>query len=1006
MNIKLTVSAFIVFSMIAASFALIGPPGVSDFSSSKVAGDFISSTELNPFAGNVTIYQNGSLSTSGAPISVSGHSYTLSGNILGSLKFEATKSTLNGAGYTITGDHGILPALTVSNASGVKISDLTVTSNNNTSSAVMLVNTSMDQFTDINVSAAFQGIEILNYTSAINISDSRVSVGKGSLIASGDILAGAQIGPDNILGIGNHSNNISIYNDVLVNTGGLYGVLFNSPNSTLKDSSISIIGKNNSKTGGSAVFISLQNYTTVSNNSISARNVSLGAGFGGTVLGTTSSTGDQFNGNSLKIVSPSYGGFGGVFVFAIKANLSMRDNNIYAQNLPANYSLAESFLGNFNFTGNSMEIVNSSNSMPVIACGINSSIDSNSIVYSRNSSMTTNSAIIIGSTNFNINNNSINVNKGGNSSVIHVFQIGKASKMDSISNNRIVSLNSSGMGIDFAGSNTTISGNSIGMSGSEPNGIVFSGTGMTVSGNIVNLNTSKSSTGIGDFNEGSGVYNSTVTGNSINLTGNQTGQMFGMYFEYNVKNLTVSSNFMTSNGIKFDGMLFSGSSNSNISISRNSIVYDYKSRGLFKGLGISNFKNALINGNNIMSRGYAGLGINSYALSLGFLYNMVVSNNTVEGVNTSLSMEFAINVTVYGNYFLNQYEALDIGLLLNATFYHNNFENFTVAGEISGLYSVSFNASYPAGGNYWSNYTGVDHYRGPGQNIPGSDGIGDTPYYLNATVKDNYPLMKPWTRPEAVFRASGLLPGQAWSVTFNGKTVTSKQDVISFAILNGTYQNYSYSVGTIAGYRGGGQSGEMDYTGSGFMENVTYAHKFNVTFKETGLPSGTQWAFKLNGTVINVTASSYTLSAYNGTSFSYTIENSNLYYSNISSGSFTLSGYNVTVFIEYLHFSYIHGTLSPSETSIIINGVNYGMYNGSYNISLEAGSYVVEFEHSGYRNAYANVSLNAGEIYSENISLVSAGKPGSSLIYIGAAAGAIVVVAALGSYFVLRRTRK
>ena len=94
------------------------------------------------------------------------------------------------------------------------------------------------------------------------------------------------------------------------------------------------------------------------------------------------------------------------------------------------------------------------------------------------------------------------------------------------------------------------------------------------------------------------------------------------------------------------------------------------------------------------------------------------------------------------------------------------------------------------------------------------------------------------------------------------------------------------------------------------------------------------------------------------------------------------------------------------ETSIIINGVNYGMYNGSYNISLEAGSYVVEFEHSGYRNAYANVSLSAGEIYSANISLVSAGKPGNSLIYIGAAAGAIVVVAALGSYFVLRRSRK
>ena len=1005
MNIKLIVSALIVFSMIATSFAVIGPQGFSDLSTSKVASEIIGSSEVNIFAGNVTIYHNGSLSMPGAPISVSGHTYTLSGDITGSLKVEASNSTLNGNGYTISGNHGILPSLTVSNSSGVSVSDLTVTSGNNTSIAVMFFNTSMDQLTDVNISAAFQGIEVSNYTSAINISDSRVTVGKGSLVDGGDILTCAYMGPENIIGMGNHSDNITIYNDVLANNGGSYGVLINSPNSSLKDSSISMVGKS-SNSGKPAIFLSLQNYTTVANNSIYGRNVSLGVGFSSAEFGIINSTGDQFNGNSLTIVSPSGSYFGVSSILAFSASLSMKDNKIYALNFPADDSIAGMLFGNFSVTENSIQVVNSSNSAAIEVCALNSSIDSNSIAYSQNSSMTANSAIAVGSSNFNVNNNSITVNNTGTSSIISVNQIENSSKLKSISNNGIVSMNTSAMGIQFHGSNTTISGNRISMNGKEPNGIVFSGTGISVSNNMVNVNSSISSTGIGDFNEGSGVYNSTISGNMVNITGNATGQLFGMLFEYAVRNLTLRSNYITSTGAKFDGMLFSGDSNSNISISRNSIVYDYKSLGLFKGLGISNFNNTLINGNNIVSRGYAGLGTNSYALSLGFLYNLVVSNNTVEGVNTSLSMGIATNVTVYGNYFLNQYTALDIGLLLNTTFYHNNFENFTVAAEISGTYNVSFNASYPVGGNYWSNYTGVDRNHGPSQNIPGSDGIGDTPYYLNATLKDNYPLMKPWTRPEAVFRASGLLPDQAWSVTFNGKTITSKEDVISFAILNGTYQNYSYSIGTLAGYRGGGQSGEMDYTGNGFMENVTYAHKFNVTFRETGLPSGTQWAFKLNGTVINVTASSYTLSAYKGTSFSYSVDNLQLYYSNVSSGSFTLSGNNITVSIEYLHFSYIHGILSPSETSIIINGVNYGMYNGSYNISLEAGSYVVEFEHSGYKNAYANVSLNAGEVYSANISLVSAGKPGSSLIYIGAAAGAIVVAAALGSYFVLRRSRK
>jgi len=44
---------------------------------------------------------------------------------------------------------------------------------------------------------------------------------------------------------------------------------------------------------------------------------------------------------------------------------------------------------------------------------------------------------------------------------------------------------------------------------------------------------------------------------------------------------------------------------------------------------------------------------------------------------------------------------------------------------------------YPSGGNYWSDYTGVD---------ANSDGIGDTPYILDAQNVDNYPLMQPFNK--------------------------------------------------------------------------------------------------------------------------------------------------------------------------------------------------------------------------------------------------------------------
>jgi hypothetical protein len=54
---------------------------------------------------------------------------------------------------------------------------------------------------------------------------------------------------------------------------------------------------------------------------------------------------------------------------------------------------------------------------------------------------------------------------------------------------------------------------------------------------------------------------------------------------------------------------------------------------------------------------------------------------------------------------------------------------------------------YPSGGNYWSDYTGADVKSGPNQDLPGSDGIGDTPYIIDANNTDRYPLMNPYGTP-------------------------------------------------------------------------------------------------------------------------------------------------------------------------------------------------------------------------------------------------------------------
>lgn len=89
--------------------------------------------------------------------------------------------------------------------------------------------------------------------------------------------------------------------------------------------------------------------------------------------------------------------------------------------------------------------------------------------------------------------------------------------------------------------------------------------------------------------------------------------------------------------------------------------------------------------------------------------------------------------------------------------YHNNFINNSK--QLNPWYSSAMDNGYPSGGNFWSDYVGVDLYSGERQNEPGSDGIGDTPHVIQVEKIDNvpdedhidnYPLMNPWNGSSCV----------------------------------------------------------------------------------------------------------------------------------------------------------------------------------------------------------------------------------------------------------------
>ncbi|UCG69448.1 MAG: right-handed parallel beta-helix repeat-containing protein [Thermoplasmata archaeon] len=144
----------------------------------------------------------------------------------------------------------------------------------------------------------------------------------------------------------------------------------------------------------------------------------------------------------------------------------------------------------------------------------------------------------------------------------------------------------------------------------------------------------------------------------------------------------------------------------------------------------------IISNNNISNN---GIGIYVYSSCNQNIINNLVQNNSVGiHVNDSCTNKMTSNYvsinTAYGFYLFDS---------SNNWVYHNNIVDNADQG-FDNMNSNFWNDSYPSGGNFWSDYSGVDNNYGPNQNIPGSDGIGDTNYLVDADSIDYFPLTIPY----------------------------------------------------------------------------------------------------------------------------------------------------------------------------------------------------------------------------------------------------------------------
>ena len=125
---------------------------------------------------------------------------------------------------------------------------------------------------------------------------------------------------------------------------------------------------------------------------------------------------------------------------------------------------------------------------------------------------------------------------------------------------------------------------------------------------------------------------------------------------------------------------------------------------------------------------------NGAGISLHISSNNSISGNAIadnNGVGIYLS-ESSNNNFLFGNNVTNNEHGVQIENCNGNIFYHNNFISNTVQASVTSGYANIWDDGYPSCGNYWSDYAGVD---------ADSDGIGDTPYIIDASNQDRYPLV-------------------------------------------------------------------------------------------------------------------------------------------------------------------------------------------------------------------------------------------------------------------------
>jgi parallel beta-helix repeat protein len=158
------------------------------------------------------------------------------------------------------------------------------------------------------------------------------------------------------------------------------------------------------------------------------------------------------------------------------------------------------------------------------------------------------------------------------------------------------------------------------------------------------------------------------------------------------------------------------------------------------GIFAPSSSNDTMTGNNIQQNSVYGIYVDSS------LNDTILGNNIQQNSVCGIYLDSSSYDNILGN---NIEQNALYGIWLSSSsgnsIYHNNFVNNTQQVYTTYDSINMWNASYPIGGNYWSDYTTIY----PSAAEIDSSGIWNTPYFIDANNQDSYPLMNPWSSSQS-----------------------------------------------------------------------------------------------------------------------------------------------------------------------------------------------------------------------------------------------------------------